>query len=321
MNANAELTLRKRLNAKKKKAHPKKKGKTSAPTKTVVFKRPSTKMKNQTKKQTAASKDESGKDCDAAEKEEVANEEEEEEANGEEEEEQADEVDDEVRNKEAASSSKHSGSKANKFSLKTAQMRSKKKKKDKKNTKKRPAATTPKDINKEDQQDKKKKTQQEDGNKKGGEGGGRMATTDTPAANEDRKKARNRMTSFAYYKKFDELKATKKDGFEPGTEEWNDKMNKAKEEARLAHREAGKKFDLENPKEQLNNDDKKGEQPEKRLGSGARAGLKRDGVYLEILIRLVRASFFCPRHCTCRATSLENFESTSSMIGEPSKQL
>lgn len=273
MNANAELTLRKRFHAKKKKAHPKKKGKTSAPTKTVVFKRPSTKT-NQTKKQTAASKDESGKDCgDAAEKEEVANEEEEEEeeeANGEEEEEQADEVDDEVRNKEAASSSKHSGSKANKFSLKTAQMLSKKKKKDKKNTKKRPAATTPKDINKEDQQDKKKKTQQEDGNKKGGEGGGRMATTDTPAANEDRKKARNRMTSFAYHKKFDELKAKKKDGFEPGTEEWNDKMNKAKEEARLAHREAGKKFDLENPKEQLNNDDKKGEQPEKRLRGKSR---------------------------------------------------
>ena len=247
MNANAELTLRKRLNAQ---TNPKKKGGKKKPAQTKKTandhnkseqkKKPTTKKKKNKTKPTAASKDDSGQDCDAAEEQE--------------EEEQADKADDgandEVRKEPSGSK------KANRFSLKTAQMMSMKKTKAAQ-VNKRPATTANRIKKEEDKQGQKKKDQPKKGDNKGGDGG-RNATAGTPE-NEggagDRKKERNRITSWAYHKKLDELKPKKKYGFEPGSKEWTDKMNKAKEAARAAHSEAGQKFDLENPKEERNDDD------------------------------------------------------------------
>lgn len=73
-----------------------------------------------------------------------------------------------------------------------------------------------------------------------------------PAASSSRLKEgkeRHRITSRAYHQTFDSLKPKIKDRFTKGSKEWDEAMEHAKSKAREAGREAGKSFDLENPKE------------------------------------------------------------------------
>ena len=139
---------------------------------------------------------------------------------------------------------------AGQFSLGHAQKESKKAE-----LMKKPAAVGSKDrqtknseSNKEKKgQKKQKNTEKEETPNMGTADGG--VVDDENFTQETRAKRRNRLTSNAYHTTLDAHKPKKKDGYVPNSQEWDAKMEKAKELARGAHGAAGRKFDEENPKE------------------------------------------------------------------------
>ena len=118
---------------------------------------------------------------------------------------------------------------------------------------KRPAAVGSKDRQTKNSESKEKKGQNQKNTEK--EETPNMGTADGGVADDEnstqetRAKRRNRLTSNAYHTTLDAHKPKKKDGYVPNSQEWDAKMEKAKELARGAHGAAGRKFDEENPKE------------------------------------------------------------------------
>ena len=246
VNANAELTLRKKLNqANNKKTDSKKKNDATAKKKS---------KKKKGKKDTRRKDDDDQPDDDGADKEE----------DQEHEEAQEEEHDDTAKankdNKPKASSEVSKSKPKKQFSLGEAQRLSKQKKKvEERGAMKRPASAAvvaPLTRMTGKQEQKRQRDQEEEEEEEEEE--------KQEEVQEPRSKIRSRYVSQAYHRRFDSLKPKLKDGYVRDTKAWNDRMEMAKAKAREAHHAAAVQFDKENPKEQPPQKKKKNDKKDKR---------------------------------------------------------
>ena len=98
-----------------------------------------------------------------------------------------------------------------------------------------------------------------------------------PCMARERKKKRNRITSQAYHKMLDKNKP-KKAMLQENPKKYQQLMDKAKQKAREAHKEAGSQFDLEHPRRSAEEKkqtqaelDKKSREEERDIARGSRA--------------------------------------------------
>ena len=248
MNLNTEMTLRKKLNAAKNKTDgvdkPKNNKKGSSQQKKIPPKKKKIDGKtNQNKKKDKLQKASAKKKDEGSEKNYESQQEQEEEES----EEGKQKKEDTTTAAAAASSSSKGGAggeggkkkRPNQFSLEAAQKQSKSAKKTK------PQERIPADGPLK----KKKKMKHEE--RKGNEQQAAIPVIASPKnmvlEGKERTHARNRCTSQAYHKEFDKHKP-KKAMLKENPKQYQNMMEKAKAKARVAHKEAGTRFDAEHPK-------------------------------------------------------------------------